>query len=103
MKLNLVADFVVPGTGGKRFVATFAIHASNNLMGLPDMVCQSFPARGGEFFAVRPKTLTMCGSAKKADAVAESWRETYKSEGRLWDFSSIDPYWAKKELESEVA
>lgn len=103
MKLNLVADFVVPGTGGKRFVSAYSIHESNNLMGLPDMVSASFPAIGGDFVAVRPKTLTMCASAKKAIEVANDWRAGYKRDGRLWDYSPVDLYWAAKEQESGVA
>lgn len=103
MKLNLVADYVVPGTGGKRFVAAFAIDASQNLMGLFDMVAQSFPARGGDFVTARPKTLTMCESLRRACAVENDWRENYKRDGRLWDYSPVDPYWAAKEQESEVA
>ena len=102
MKLNLVADYVVPGTGGKRFVTTFAIHASNNLMGLSDMVSLSFPAYCPTC-TLRPKTLTMCESAKKAESVASAWRADYKRDGRLWDYSPVDPYWAAKEQESEVA
>lgn len=103
MKLNLVADYVVPGTGGKRFVTTFAIHASNNLVGLSDMVAMSFPVRGGDFVVARPKTLTMCESQRRACAVEDDWRETYKRDGRLWDYSPVDPYWAAKEQESEAA
>lgn len=102
MKLNLVADYVVPGTGGKRFVASFAIDASNNLMGLPGMVGMSFPVRGGGCIVARPTSLTMCESRRKAEMVEHDWRETYKRDGRLWDYSPIDPYWAAKEQESEA-
>ena len=104
MKLNLVADYLVPGTGGKRFVTTFAIDASNNLMGLPGMVAISFPVRGGGGCIVaRPISLTMCESKRKAEVVEDDWRENYKRDGRLWDYSPVDPYWAAKERESEVA
>lgn len=103
MKLNLVADYVVPGTGGKRFVTAFAIDASRNLMGLPGMVAMSFPVRGGGCIVARPTSLTMCESKRRACAVEGDWRETYKRDGRLWDYSPVDPYWAAKEQGSEVA
>lgn len=103
MKLNLVADYLVPGTGGKRFVASFAIDASRNLMGLPGMVAMSFAARGGGCIVARPISLTMCASKRKAEAVEDDWRETYKRNGRLWDYSPVDPYWAAKEQEIGVA
>lgn len=102
MKLNLVADYLVPGTGGKRFVASFAIHASNNLIGLLDMVSMSFPAYCPTCTR-RPETLIMCESAKKAESVASAWRADYKRDGRLWDYSPVDPYLAEKEQGSEVA
>lgn len=104
MKLNLVADYTVPGTGGKRHVVTLCIDGSANLMGLIDMATLNFPTDLGEFEKVRPKTLTMCESGKKAEAVATSWRSNYKSDGRLWDYSPIDAYQAYKESEegSEV-
>lgn len=100
MKLNLVADYVVPGTSGKRFVASFAIDASNNLMKLSDMVSMSFPAYCPTCTR-RPETLTMCESAKKAESVASAWRADYKRDGRLWDYSPIDAYQAYKKSEEE--
>lgn len=100
MKLNLVADYLVPGTGGKRFVTTFAIHASNNLIGLSEMVSMSFPAYCPTCTR-RPETLTMCESAKKAESVASAWREAYKRDGRLWDYSPVYPYLAAKEQKGE--
>ena len=103
MKLNLVADYLVPGTGEKRFVAAFAIDASRNLMGLPGMVGMSFPVRGGGCIVARPISLTMCESRRKAEMVEGDWREAYKRDGRLWDYSPVDPYLAAKEQESEVA
>lgn len=103
MKLNLVADYTVPGTGGKRFVAAFAIDASHNLMGLPGLVSLSFPVRGGWCIAARPISLTMCESKRKAEMVEDDWRELYTLDGRLWDYSPVDPYLAAKEQESEVA
>ena len=103
MKLNLVADYVVPGTSGKRFVAAFAIDASRNLMGLPGMVAMSFPVRGGGCVVARPISLTMCESRRKAEKVEDDWRELYTLDGRLWDYLPVDPYWAAKEQESGVA
>ena len=103
MKLNLVADYVVPGTGGKRFVASFAIDASNNLMGLPGLVSLSFPVRGSGCIVVRPISLTMCESRRKAEMVEDDNRDLYKLDGRWWDYSPIDPYLAAKEQEGEVA
>lgn len=103
MKLNLVADYVVPGTSGKRFVAAFAIDASRNLMGLPGMVAMSFPVRGGGCIVARPISLTMCESRRKAEMVEDDWRELYTLDGRLWDYLPVDPYWAAKEQESGVA
>ena len=101
MKLNLVADYVVPGTGGKRHVVTLCIDGSVNLIGLIDMAALNFPTDLGGFEKVRPKTLTMCESGKKAEAVAMSWSSDYKSDGRLWDYSPIDAYLAYKEAEAE--
>lgn len=103
MKLNLVADYVVPGTGGKRFVASFAIDASRNLMGLPELVAISFPVRGGGCIVARPISLTMCESKRKAEAVADDWCDTYKRDGRLWDYSPVDPYLAAKQESEAVA
>lgn len=103
MKLNLVADYLVPGTGGKRFVVSFAIDASNNLIGLPGLVAMSFPVRGGGCIVARPISLTMCESKRKAEMAEDDWRELYKLDGRLWDYSPVDPYLAAKEQESEVA
>jgi len=101
MKLNLVADYVVPGTGGKRHVVTLCIDGSANLMGLINMATLNFPTDLGGFERVRPKTLTMCESGKRAEGVAMSWRSDYKRDGRLWDYSPIDVYLAYKEAEAE--
>lgn len=101
MKLNLVADYLVPGTCGKRHVVTLCIDGSVNLIGLIDMAALSFPTDLGGFEKVRPKTLTMCESGKRAEAVATSWRSDYKRDGRLWDYSPIDVYLAYKEAEAE--
>lgn len=103
MKLNLVADYVVPGTSGKRFVASFAIDASQNLIGLPGMVAMSFPVRGGGCIVARPISLTMCESRRRAEMVEDDWRELYTLDGRLWDYLPVDPYWAAKEQESGLA
>lgn len=101
MKLNLVADYMVPGTGGKRFVVTLCIDGSANLIGLIDMAALNVPTDLGEFERIRPKTLMMCESGKKAEAVATSWRSDYKRDGRLWDYSPVDAYLAYKEVEQE--
>lgn len=84
MKLNLVADYDVRG---KKHVATFAIHDSNNLVGLRELCMLSFPVRG-EWKYIPPTSLTMCESKREAEAVAAVWKEAYKSDGRLFDFSA---------------
>lgn len=84
MKLNLVADYDVHG---KKHVATFAIHDSNNLVRLRELCTLNFPVRG-EWKIIPPTSLTMCESKREAEAVAAVWRENYKADGRLYDFSS---------------
>ena len=88
MKLNLVADYELPG--GKRFVATFAIHESNNLVGLPSLCTLSFPVSGGGFERFAPKFLLMCESGRKAEAVAQGWESGYKEQGRLYNYEPLD-------------
>ena len=100
MKLNLVADYELPG--GKRFVATFAIHESNNLAGLSGLCTLSFPVSGGGFERFAPKCLTMCESGRKAEAVAKGWESDYKEQGRLYNYEPLDVlevYKFKKESE----
>jgi len=83
MKLNLVADYDVHG---KKHVTTFAIHSSNNLVGLRGLCTLHFPVRG-EWKYIPPTSLTMCESKRRAEAVAEAWRRDYEAQGRLYDFS----------------
>ena len=101
MKLNLVADYVVPGTGGKHTLASWEIEQSRNLVGLPDMVNLSIGTTDYRWLRVRPLTLTMCESRRKAKMIEESWRTDYERDGRLWDYSPIDAYLAYKEAEAE--
>ena len=88
MKLNLVADYELPN--GKRFVATFAIHESNNLVGLLNLCALSFPVSGGGFERFAPKFLLMCESGRKAEAVAHEWESGYKEQGRLYNYEPLD-------------
>ena len=88
MKLNLVADYELPN--GKRFVATFAIHESSNLVGLLNLCALSFPVSGGGFEHFAPKFLLMCESGRKAEAVAHEWENDYKAQGRLYDYEQLD-------------
>ena len=100
MKLNLVADYELPG--GKRFVATFSIHESNNLVGLLNLCALSFPVSGGGFERFTPKSLTMCESERKAKAVAQVWKNDYKAQGRLYDYEQLDVLEVHKfKMESE--
>jgi hypothetical protein len=90
MKLNLVADYELPN--GKRFVTSFVIHESHNLVGLVGMCSVSFPTVGGDWVYFKPKSLTMCESGRKAEMVAKEWERLYKEAGRLYDYSPVDPY-----------
>lgn len=94
MKLNLVADYDVCG---KKFCVTFAIHQSNNLVGLREMCSMNFPMRGG-WKRIPPTSLTMCESRKKAESVANTWNHEYITQGRIFGIWT-DP----AENESEVA
>ena len=98
MKLNLVADYALPGD--LRFVRTFSIHSSNNLVGLRDMTATAFPTIQGEWVRVLPMTLQMCESYCKAQEVAHAWQRDYEAQGRRWDY--ITPF-DKDEIEKEVA
>ncbi len=98
MKLNLVADYSLPGD--KRLVLTFAIHESNNLAGLRDMTAASVPTIQGGWAHVFPTTLLMCESNRKAQEVAHAWQRDYEAQGRRWDY--ITPF-DKGEIEKEVA
>lgn len=97
MKLNLVADYEV---GGKHFCRAFAIHSSNNLVGLADMTARAVPVSGRDWVRVEPKSLTMCASARKAFETARYWEAEYQKQGRLFDWHL--PINAT-EAESEVA
>ena len=88
MKLNLVADYELPN--GMRCVSTFAIHESNNLVGLRDMTSQTFPVTGGGWLRVYPNTVLMCESARKARTVMQAWERDYEAQGRLWDYKPVD-------------
>lgn len=103
MKLNLVADYVVPGTGGKHTLASWEIEQNLNLVGLPDMVDMSIGTTDGRWLRVRPLTLTMCESRRRSKELEDNYKEAYNHDGRLWDCSPVDLYWAMKEQESEVA
>ena len=94
MKLNLVADYDVCG---KKFCATFAIHQSNNLVGLREMCSMDFPVRG-EWKRIPPTSLTMCESRQKAALVANAWAKDYSAQGRLFEV-----WMNSTEAESEVA
>lgn len=87
MKLNLVADYEVCGL---HFVGTYAIHSSNNLVGLADLTASIVPTVQGGWARVNARTLQMCESKKKADDVAHAWRRDYEAQGRRWDY--ITPF-----------
>ena len=89
MKLNLVADYDILG---KRFVASFSIHSSQNLVGLTSLTSLQFPTTDGGFVTIAPKSLQMCETKKKAEATETQWRESYKAEGKLYDYTPIDIY-----------
>lgn len=98
MKLNLVADYDIMG---KRFCVAYAIDASQNLVRLRDLTRLRFPATGGGFISIAPKSLLMCESRKKAEAIEQERTVEYEASGRHYDFSPIDPYaWAKQESEA---
>jgi len=103
MKLNLVADYIVPGTGGKHTLASWEIEPTRNLVGLPDMVHLSIGTTDGRWLRVKPLTLTMCESRRRSKELEDNYKEAYKRDERLWDYSPVDPYLAAKEQESEVA
>jgi len=95
MKLNLVADYNVCG---KKFCATFAIHQSNNLVGLREMCSMDFPVRGG-WKRIPPTSLMMCKSRQEAASVANAWTKDYSAQDRLFE-AWMDP---AETDESEVA
>ena len=96
MKLNLVADYRLPGD--KHLVLTFAIHSSNNLVGLREMTATAVPTTQGGWARVLPTTLQMCESGRKAQDVAHVWQRDYEAQGRLWDYHT--PF-DKSEIEDE--
>lgn len=98
MKLNLVADYKLPGD--LRFVRTFEIHSSNNLVDLREMTATAFPTIQGGWMRVLPTTLQMCESYCKAQEVARAWQRNYEAKGIRWDY--ITPF-DKDEIEKEVA
>lgn len=87
MKLNLVADYDLCG---QKSCTTFEIPQGNNLVGLAEITTLSFPATDGRLVYVRPTFLLMCESKRRADAVAEAWRQGYAESGRLYDYRPID-------------
>ena len=93
MKLNLVADYDICG---KRFVSSFSIDSSNNLVGLSSLTSLQFPTTDGGFVSVAPKILQMCETKKKAEEVEELWKNTYREEGKLYDYNPIDLYEFRK-------
>jgi len=99
MNLNLVADYDVCG---KRFAASFAIHASQNLVALRDLTALNFPATDGGFVTIAATFLMMCESRRKAEAVEEQWKRDYKEQGRLYDFAPVDRYQLTRESEVKI-
>lgn len=86
MKLNLVADYEI---GGKHIVNVCAIHCSNNLAGLAEMTAIEYPARDGAWVRIDAKTLQMCETKRRAEAVANTWEAEYRRQGRLLGYAPI--------------
>ena len=101
MKLNLVADYEI---GGKHIVNVCAIHSSNNLAGLAEMTAVNVPVVGGGLACVKAKTLQMCESNRRAEAVANAWESEYRRQGRLLGYAPIaaEEAEAKARKESEA-
>ena len=86
MKLNLVADYNV---AGRMFVSILQIDGSNNLVNLLDMASMQFHFSDGGRACVKPQSLQMCESRRKAEQVRNLWEDSYRKDGRLYDFSPI--------------
>ena len=87
MKLNLVADYDVMG---KRFVSLFEIDGSVNLVNLPSMTKMQMHFSDGGHVWLEPLALQMCESRRKAERVYRLWVDSYRKDGRLYDFSPIN-------------
>ena len=87
MKLNLVADYNV---AGRMFVSILQIDGSNNLVNLLDMASMQFHFSDGGHVYVKPQSLQMCESRRKAEQVRKLWMDSYRKDGRLYDFSPIN-------------
>ncbi len=87
MKLNLVADYNV---AGRMFVSILQIDGSNNLVNLLDMASMQFHFSDGGHAYVKPQSLQMFESRRKAEQVRKLWEDSYRKDGRLYDFSPIN-------------
>lgn len=87
MKLYIVAAYDI---NGKKLATAQVIDGSNNLAKLNDLTIMWFPTTDEGYIAVSPTFILMCKSRKEAVKVAGEWREGYRKEGKLYDFSPID-------------